>query len=226
LAQRFGGSEVVALDVSAAMLARVRTRAFDLGLAGRVRTLEADLEGTWPVAEPVDLVWASMALHELDDPDRLLEEAYAGLRPAGLMVVAEMDAPLRFLPDDLDLGVPGLEARCLAALAEVTHHARPFGSDWGSPLEAAGFTLVATRTFVIDLPSLPFVATGRYAHGWFHRMRSALADRLDAEDLATLDTLIESHGPEGLLQRSDLVVRGGRTAWVARRPSVSHVDEA
>lgn len=48
-------------------------------------------------------------------------------------------------------------------------------------------------------------------------MRAALADRLDADDLATLDTLLDSDGPLSLVQREDLSVHGARTIWIARR---------
>ncbi len=41
---------------------------------------------------------------------------------------------------------------------------------------------------------------------------------MTVEDLVTLDTLLASDGPESLLHRSDLIVRGTRTGWVARRP--------
>jgi SAM-dependent methyltransferase len=48
LAQRFTGAEVLAVDASAEMLARVQVKVVDLGLDGRVGTLEADLDGPWP----------------------------------------------------------------------------------------------------------------------------------------------------------------------------------
>lgn len=38
------------------------------------------------------------------------------------------------------------------------------------------------------------------------------------DDLATLGTLLADDGPHSLLHRNDLIVRGTRTAWVARRP--------
>jgi hypothetical protein len=41
---------------------------------------------------------------------------------------------------------------------------------------------------------------------------------MSADDLATLDTLIDSDGPDGILRRDDLTVRTARTVWVARRP--------
>lgn len=218
LAQRFGSAHVVALDVSEEMLTRVRVKALNLGLAERVRTLRVDLDAGWPEIEAVDLVWASMSLHEMSDPDRLLEDVFATLRPGGLLAVTEMDAHLRFLPDDLGLGRAGLETRCLAAVSEASKHVMPFGSDWAPPLERAGFSIVDRRTFDIELSPPHPNATGRYAHGWFRRVRSAVDGRVSKDDLATLDTLLDSQAPEGLLHRGDLVVRGARTAWVARRP--------
>ncbi len=48
LARRFPGAEVIAVDQSAGMLARLRSKAADSGLADRVQTMEADLDGAWP----------------------------------------------------------------------------------------------------------------------------------------------------------------------------------
>jgi hypothetical protein len=41
---------------------------------------------------------------------------------------------------------------------------------------------------------------------------------MSSDDLATLDTLVDSDGPDGVLRRDDLAVRTTRTAWAARRP--------
>jgi hypothetical protein len=41
---------------------------------------------------------------------------------------------------------------------------------------------------------------------------------MSADDLATLDILVDSDGPDSVLRREDLVVRAARTVWVARRP--------
>ena len=137
LAQRFLGAEVVALDVSAEMLDRVRRRALDLGLAGRVRTLHADLDADWPALDPVDLAWASMSLHEVADPDRVLADVRATLHPGGLLALVEIDGPVRFLADD------GLESRLLS----FPHHQQ----DWGLRLEQAGLEVVETRTFDVGM---------------------------------------------------------------------------
>ena len=153
------------------------------------------------------------------DPDHVLTQVFGGLRPGGLLAVLEMDSFPRFLPDDLGLGRPGLEARCHAALAEQRAAELPqLGSDWGLRLSRAGFTVEAERSFVIDLaPPLP-AATGRYAQACLRRIRPGLDSRLSVGDLATVDTLIGSDGPDGVRQRDDLTVRAARTGWLARRP--------
>jgi SAM-dependent methyltransferase len=217
LAQRFGGADVIALDTSAQFLERLRGKADDLGVADRIRTVEADLDDAWPAIDPVDLVWASSSLHHMADPGRVLADIFATLRPGGLLVVAELDSFPRFLPDDRGPG-PGLEARCQAVLREGLADELPhLGADWRPPIEQAGFTIVADRHFVIDLaPPLP-AATGRYALACLRRMRSGLNGRTNADDLAALGALIDSDGPVSVLRRGDLTVRAERTVWVARR---------
>lgn len=219
LLQRFEGAEAIALDVSAQLLDRLMAKARDLGVADRVRTVQADLDAAWPAIDPVDLVWASSSLHHMADPDRVLREVFAALRPGGLLAVLEMDSFPRFLPDDLGTGHPGLEERCHAALAEGRAEEVPqLGSDWGARLSQAGFTIEAERPFAIALmPPLP-AAAGRYAQASLRRIRSSLDGKLSADDLDTLDTVLDSDGPHGILQRDDLTVRTARTAWVATRP--------
>jgi SAM-dependent methyltransferase len=218
LLQRFEQADVVALDISAQLLHRLTGKARDLGVADRVRTVQADLDGAWPAIGTVDLAWASSSLHHMADPGRVLTGVFAALRPGGLLAVIEMDSFPRFLPDDLGIGRPGLEARCHAALADRHADEMPhLGSDWGPPLSQAGFTIEAERPFVIDLaPPLPAPA-GRYARATLGRIRSSLDGRISTDDLATLDTLLDSDGPDSILQRRDLTVRTARTAWLARR---------
>ncbi|MEV4091803.1 class I SAM-dependent methyltransferase [Streptosporangium saharense] len=221
LLRRFGDAEGIALDMDEHMLRHLADRAHSLGLDRRVRTVQADLDTTWPPLGTVDLVWASASMHHVADPGRVLADVRATLRPGGLLAVLEMDAlPMpRFLPDDVGVGRPGLEARCHALLAEQrAEHMPLLGSDWGPTLAEAGFTVEVKRTFVIDLrPPLP-AATGHYAQATLRRIRSGVEDRLDPDDLATLDVLLDGDGPESVPRRTDLTVRTTRTAWMARRP--------
>jgi SAM-dependent methyltransferase len=219
LVQRFAGAEVVAVDLSAGLLGRLNDKAQELGVADRVHTVQADLDAGWPAVGTVDLVWAANSAHHLADPDRVLAAVFAAIRPGGLLAVAEMDSFPRFLPDDLGLGRPGLEARGQAALSEGLADRLPqLGSDWGPRLGRAGFTIEAKRSFAIDLRAPLPAATARYAQASLRRLRSGLDGRMSADDLATLDTILDSDGPEGVLRRDDLTVRAARTVWVAGRP--------
>jgi SAM-dependent methyltransferase len=218
LAQGFPDADVIAVDGSPEMLSRLNHKATELGLAARIGTVEADLDVTWPAIEPVDIVWASMSLHHLADPDRVLEQVFTSLRPGGLVVALEMTAPLHFLPDDIGTGRPGLEERCHAALAQERAAALPhLGADWGPRLERAGFTSVVGRTFEIDVKPAGSGAAGRHARGFFQRMRPAVESRLDPADRAVLDSLLDSAGPDSLLHRTDLHLHGTRPAWAAHR---------
>jgi ubiquinone/menaquinone biosynthesis C-methylase UbiE len=219
LAQRFGEADVVAVDRSEEMLACVRARALSLGLADRIRTVRADADTAWPAIEPVDVAWASNSLHEMSDPDRVLKEVFATIRPGGLLAVVEMDSPPRFLPDDIGLGRPGLESRWRGALAREQAGPPPQpGPDGGPRLEQAGFTLAATRTFAFELTPPHPAPVGRYARAYVRRIRRHLEGRMAADDLAALDALLADTGPGSLLHRDDLIVRGTRTAWLGRRP--------
>ena len=219
LAERFGDAEVIAVDESGDLLARLRAKARERGLDGRVQTVEADLDQAWPALGPVDLTWTSMALHHLADPDRGLREIFAATRPGGLLAVAEMTGPQRFLPDDIGLGRPGLEARAQAAVAE--HHAgtMPYlGADWGPLVARAGFTGVDERVFGIELSAPLPAAAGRFAQAYLRRVRTHLDGALAADDLAALDVLIADDGPGSVVRRQDLAIRGTRTLWTATRP--------
>ncbi|AUG75797.1 methyltransferase type 12 [Kitasatospora sp. MMS16-BH015] len=223
LLRRFPAATVTAVDSSPVLLARLAERAEQLGLADRVTTVVADLDAPWPTFDGeggADLIWASASLHHLADPARALRRAYAALRPGGLLAVAELSGFPHFLPDDIGLGTPGLEDRCSAALAAQHAAGLPhLGDDWGPLLTGAGFELAAERHFAIHLTAPLPAATGRYALARLSRVRTGLADRLSAEDAATLDRLTATEGPASVLHRTDLTVRTERDAWLARCPA-------
>jgi len=219
LGGQFPGAEVIAVDESGDLLARLRAKARERGLDGRVQTVEADLDQAWPALGPVDLTWTSMALHHLADPGRGLREIFAATRPGGLLAVAEMTGPPRFLPDDIGLGRPGVEARAQAAVAEHHSGTMPYlGADWGPLLAGAGWTGVTERAFGIELSAPLPAAAGRFAQAYLRRVRGHVDGALAADDLAALDVLIADDGPGSILRRQDLAIRGTRTLWTATRP--------
>jgi ubiquinone/menaquinone biosynthesis C-methylase UbiE len=210
LARRFPSADVVAVDRTPAMLHRTQAAADRAGTA-HVRAVQADLDEVWPVEiGEVDVVWASSSLHEVADPDRLLRDVLAAMRPGGLLVVVEIDGLPQVLPDDVG---SGLGSRCTAALIDAGWNAHP---DWRPHLERAGFEGVEQRTVLAE-SSADASTTARYARVWLRHVRRALDDRLGADDLATLDRLLADTGPDAVLDRAGSV-RGSRTAWAARRP--------
>jgi SAM-dependent methyltransferase len=218
LAQRFREADVLAVDVSADSIARLRAKALDLGLAPRVHAVEADLDAGWPDLGTLDLTWASMSMHHMADPGRVLRDALDATRPGGLIAVAEFSQPLRFLPDDLGFGLPGFEDRVADVLGRAHAEALPtLGSEWAPRLTDAGWTVIAERDFPIDLNPPTHPRATRYAQAWFARLSQGLDDGLPADDRAMLAALLDESGPRSLLHRTDLHIRGTRGITLARR---------
>ncbi|MHA7270260.1 class I SAM-dependent methyltransferase [Arthrobacter sp. HLT1-20] len=217
LAQRFENAHIIALDKSADMLRQTLEAAGQEGLAGRVTTVLADLDGPWPAVAAADLIWASSSLHEVANPEQTMREMFAGLNGGGLLMVIEMDGLPRFLSaaalaDGTELAA--LEARLHTALAHMRWNHHP---DWRAGLEAVGFDVVDQQTFTAVGNSTPDLAA-RYARMFLERIRTAMDGVATPADLAILDSLLASAGPESLNHRSDLEVRGSRTVWAARKP--------
>jgi ubiquinone/menaquinone biosynthesis C-methylase UbiE len=218
LAQLFPVAEVIAVDVSADMLDRIRAKAGALGLADRVHTVEADLDAGLPALEPIDVTWASMSMHHVADPDRVLTEVFGATRAGGVVAVAEFSEHLRFLPDDVGIGRPGLEARCHEQVRHEHAQALPhLGSHWAPKLAAAGLQLVDERVFPIDVAD-GSPAARRYAQVWLQQLGARLAEQLDADDAHTLARLVEGDDPASVLNSGSVHIRGERTVTVARRP--------
>ncbi|WP_113717941.1 methyltransferase [Arthrobacter dokdonensis] len=211
LARRFPAAELLAVDRSPDMVARTLGAARSAGVAGRVRAVEADLDRAWPALGGVDLIWASSSLHELADPQRAMRDIFAALNPGGLAVVVEMDGLPRFLPDSFH---GGLEPRLHALLARRGWNAHP---DWQPGLERAGFADVQRRAFPTEGRPAPELAA-RYARAFLARMGPALEGVAAAGDLAALRRVLADRGTDSPLGGPGTVVRGGRTAWAARKP--------
>ncbi len=219
LAERFPQAEVIAVDVEPGSLARLRDKAVGRGLAGRVRAVEADLDAGWPDLGPLDLTWASMSLHHLADPGRVLGDALAATRAGGLIAVAEFAEPLRFLPSDLGFGRPGFEERLVETLGRAHAEALPtLGSAWAPRLADAGWDVIDERR-VPDRPR-PAGAPAR------RRVRPRLvhqARRRGSPTSLSPPTRRRSRrcsprtAPARCRTAADLHIRGIRTVTLARR---------
>ncbi|MDH6223432.1 MULTISPECIES: class I SAM-dependent methyltransferase [Streptomyces] len=212
LARRLPAARVTAVDRSPVMLERVLAAARDAGLAERVRVAEADLDAGLPDLGPLDVVWASSSLHHVADPAALLGRLHGAVAPGGLLIVVESDGMPRFLPEDAGAGRPGLEERCRAVTAAAGWNAHP---DWRDDLERAGFGPVDRWTVTAE--GAPGEEAAHYAHLVLGRIRGALEDQLDPEDLAALDRILTPGDPAFVGRRRDLVPRSVRTVWAARR---------
>lgn len=223
LARLFPEAHVIALDGSPATLDRVRQRAGEHGLAERVSTHLAELPGGLDGLEPVDVIWASMALHHVGDEVGLLRALHGLLEPAGIIAVAEMAEPMRVLPDDLDVGPPGLAERLVAAgrtwfaaMREGLDGAVP-SADVPSMLAAAGFDVLESRMaderFDAPLPD----AARQVVLGHLRRTRTHVEELLDDEDLAAIDVLVDEHDPRSVARRPDAFVAASRQIVIARR---------
>jgi SAM-dependent methyltransferase len=210
LARHLPHAELTAVDMDEGLLAHLRRRAAEAGVADRVRTVAADLDGTWPDLGPVDLVWAAASMHHLADPARTLAQVHTVLRPGGVFMITELDSFPRFLTDPAGAA---LEERCHAELARRRQErGMHMDEDWGARLKAAGFEVEGERRFDIELvPPLPANAA-HYARVCLQRIRHGLADRLDPDDLAALDTYAAT-----MADRDNLTVRAMRMVWTGRR---------
>ncbi|MEU1199054.1 class I SAM-dependent methyltransferase [Streptomyces sp. NPDC005813] len=227
LADAFPAARVVAVDVAESLLTEARARAERLGVADRFSTVEAELaDGLGFLDYPADLVWASRSLHHVGDQRAALAGFAEGLAPGGVLALLEGGLPSRFLPRDFGLGRPGFQARVDAAQEEWFARMRADlpGSvtepeDWPALLSAAGLRHTATRTFLLDLPAPLSDEARAFVVSSLTRRRDGLAEALDADDVATLDRLVDPDDKASVHHRSDAFLLTAMTVHVGVKPA-------
>ncbi|WP_406423200.1 class I SAM-dependent methyltransferase [Streptomyces sp. NBC_00873] len=224
LAEEFPEAEVVAVDGTPALLERTRARAQRLGLGDRVRTLHAEIPDDLAKLGEADLIWAGNALHHMGD-QRAVLAGFAGLlRPGGTVALVEGGLSPRQLPRDIGIGRPGLEARLDAITAEwfeemraALPDAKREIEDWSALFTAVGLAPQGTRSFLLDLPAPVSGRARDHVIAEFARRREMFAGEIAADDLATLDRLLDPEDPAGLHHRPDVFLLTARTVHLARR---------
>ncbi|GAA0394547.1 methyltransferase [Streptomyces luteireticuli] len=223
LARAFPRAEVVAVDRDPAVLERVRPRAARRHLASRVTVRQAELPGGFEELGTADVIWAGHVVHHLGDQQAALDALASRLRRGGLLAVAERGLPPRFLPRDIGMGRPGLQARLEAADEDWFTAMRgelPGASatveDWPAMLARAGLIPTGTRTFLTDLPTPLGLPAREHLHGYLTRLRDRAGDRLDAEDRAVLERLVDGDACTGILWRPDAFYLSATTVHTAR----------
>ncbi|QOV34321.1 methyltransferase domain-containing protein [Streptomyces ferrugineus] len=226
LADTFPGARIVAVDGSEPLLERARARAERLGVADRFGTLAGELPDVLDDLDyPADLLWASRSLHHLGDQRAALAAFADRLGYGGTLALQEGGLPARFLPRDIGFGRPGLQARLDVLEAEwfAQMRAELPGSvaeteDWPALLTAAGLRPTGTRTFLLDLPAPTTDRARAYVAASLARTREGVGERLDAEDRATLDRLLDPDDKASVHHRPDLFVLAAQTVYTAVRP--------
>ncbi|MDI9915460.1 class I SAM-dependent methyltransferase [Rhodococcus sp. IEGM 1379] len=223
LANAFPGAVVVAVDATPAMLDQVRLRADRLGLGDRVEVRHAELPAGYDGLGTADLVWASDALHHVGDQQQVVTRLGQLLNPGGLLAISEGGLPFRFLPRDIGIGRPGLQAR-LDAAGEDWFTAMRAGlpgatervESWPEMLAAAGLTSMGSRSFLVDRPAPVDDDTRQMLHTTLTRLRKTGQGRLDETDLATVDRLLDPHDDAGVFKRADVFYLAATSVHVAR----------
>ncbi|WP_328563697.1 class I SAM-dependent methyltransferase [Streptomyces coelicoflavus] len=226
-ADTFPGARVVAADGAAPLLERARARAERLGFGDRFGTLAGDLPTALTALDyPADLMWASQSLHHLPDQRAALAALGGHLAPGGTLAILEGGLPARFLPRDIGVGRPGLQARIRAVEEDAFAEMRADlpdsvaeTEDWPAMLTAAGLKHTGTRSFLLDLPAPVSEAARDYVTTSLSRLRDRIGERLDAGDLATLDRLLDPADEAGVHRRQDLFVLVAHTVYTAVRPA-------
>ncbi|MFJ9822584.1 class I SAM-dependent methyltransferase [Streptomyces sp. NPDC101151] len=225
-AEAFPGARVVAVDGTEPLLERARARAARQGVTDRFDTLAGELPGVLDELDyPADLLWASRSLHHLGDQRAALAAFAARLAPGGTLALLEGGLPSRFLPRDIGIGRPGLQARLDVVQEEWFARMRADlpGSvteteDWAALLTSAGLKHTRTRSFLLDLPAPATDRARDYVGAVLSRLRDAGTDDMDAEDRATLDRLLDPADPASVHRRPDVFLLGAYTVHTAVRP--------
>jgi len=213
---------VIAVDSSPAMLERTTQRVASHGLEARIGTHIAELPGGLDAFDRADVIWASMSLHHMGDEVASLRVLRDLLDPHGLIAIAELAEPMRVLPDDLDLGRPGLLDRLDRAAAKWFAEMRKGltdsipSTDLPSMLGSAGLAVVDTRVARERLDAPLSGDARRFALGHLRRIRAQLDECLDADDLHTLDVLCDVDDPRSVVHRPDALIAASRQIVIAR----------
>ncbi len=219
LAERFPSATVVAVDASAAMLARAERRAARLGVAERVETRALDLDGDdLRALGTFDLAWAAMAIHHARDEVATLTNIRQLLRPHGLVCVLEREhATVVRLADDL--GRPGIWDRLQAARPGRVSPSLPGASNaerYPAMLAAAGLDVVASDTLSDTVTAPDDAATHAFLRAQLRGSLRDLVDVADAADLHALRACVEAAPVHQDARWNGAAVTSSRKLFIAR----------
>lgn len=221
-ARMWPNAEVIAVDGARALLDHAERSARDAGLA--LTTIEAQFPEDLSTLPEADLIWSAQAVHHVGDQLDALRRLALRVRPGGTIAIVEGGLSPRWLPRDIGIGRPGLQARLDTAVSDGFENMRAdlpgtirTVEDWPALLRQAGLVDTRTSNVLIDRPATDDVRA--WLRHRLERTRAGMTDTLDADDLATLDRLIDPTDPEGIDLRSDLFLLAVKSVHIGRRPA-------
>jgi SAM-dependent methyltransferase len=216
LARSFPDAHIVAADGSAELLERVSARAADEGVADRVTIVCAELGAGVGDIEPVDLVWASMVIHHLDEPGEALAQLAQVTRPGGSIAMTEFGVPLTIFPSS-DEAMSQLWERFSRASAGARgdHLPNSWIRDWPDRIHRAGFEIPSEHECVLEWPAPLSPSQREWLCHSVTRDTQMSADRLEKDDLADLEALADPTATGGIMSRQDLFIRTSRMLYLA-----------
>ncbi|MCX2968954.1 class I SAM-dependent methyltransferase [Streptomyces sp. TRM70308] len=223
LARFFPNAEVVAVDRCAERLTRVAARAGREHLGTRVRTHRVGQPFQVAPLADADVIWGGDVTQHAGDQQAALDRLAAALRPGGLLAVVEPGLAPRFLPREIGMGRPGLQARLDCAVDDelAAQRARLPGcttvvEDWPALLARAGLVPTGSRTFLVDVPAPLDLPAREYLYDHLTWLRDQVGGRLDPADRETLNHLLDGDACTGILWRPDAFYLAALTVHTAR----------
>ena len=186
LAARVAPGEVLAIDISAEVIAEAEGHARKMG-ATNLTFAVGDFRSAGLAAGSFDVVHAHQVLQHLGDPVAALREMRRVCRPGGQVAARDSDYPvMTFFPDDPEL------QRSLAGYGQLT---RVNGANWDAGRRLLHWAHRAGFTEVVASASAWCFATpedrGWWGGLWADRFtQSALAEQLLAHRIATDEDLV------------------------------------
>ena len=221
LAEIFPKAEVIAVDPAEPLLDRARARADREGLTDRLTTFQAELPEGIAGLPPADLLWIGRALHHVGDQEGALAALADRLAPGGAIALLEGGLNQRSLPRDIGFGRPGLQTRFDLAdekwftrMRADLPGAKAVTEDWPKLLTEAGLRHAATRSFLLDLPAPVSDAARAQIISELSRRREMHEETLDADDLTTVDRLLDANDEQSLHHRADVFLLSVQTVHV------------
>ena len=131
LLERLPGGHVIAMDISANMLAEARAR-LQPEFGERVSFIQADLQ-EFELPQPVDAIFSTAALHWVHDHPRLFACLFRALKPGGVLVAQCGGGP----------NIAALLDRAGQLMA--SDHLAAYFAGWSGPWEFASAEVTAER---------------------------------------------------------------------------------